>query len=740
MNMRNRFGFNVTCFIVLLCIVLGHDVSAAQTPNMGSQGITVHNNDHLQQGDNLFDVPFAQNNLNNNALVERGGMQEGNDLLSPLIPTTSFFPNELTSISPLPSNGLNNNDPFNDQDSMAWDQSSIRNLSPCFTQLTTAPLYPSLGQSYNNPLNQQSNLNYGQQVNRELFNDGSSIGWNNNAPTEFNASPRFTPSTTTPFDALGSNYNNLNHGQETNNGFHSEQPHRIAWDNESTGFNLNPASCFTQPMTAPRYASLVNNCNESPIQNNLNHVQQPNRELFNDGSSIGWNNNAPTEFNASPRFTPSTTTPFDALGSNYNNLNHGQETNNGFHSEQPHRIAWDNESTGFNLNPASCFTQPMTAPRYASLVNNCNESPIQNNLNHVQQPNRELFNDGSSIGWNNNALTEFNASPRFTPSTTILFDTSASRHNNPLFQNNNLNHGQETNDGFHSEQPHRIAWDNESIGFNFNPSSCLTQQPTTAPHYASLANNCNEPPIQNNLNSYQDLNIQLPTFHLEEQQRIGLQEKSILTNPYSSTPADLTNTFDNQATREVDVNAMLPMIDASAQGKKRKVPLARLDKCESVPPTPKNNIALPQRTQSVRPQAVHNKKRKKLTCYLCNKSFSRKEHLTRHLKSVHFKEKPYQCPHCEKRFAEKSNLKRHVRTHTGEKSHPCFLCKKSFTRNDSLKKHVQEVHTKSKSFVCVICEKSYTQKNNLFRHMRTTHFKEKYDCPKCNKSLQGVMV
>ena len=45
-----------------------------------------------------------------------------------------------------------------------------------------------------------------------------------------------------------------------------------------------------------------------------------------------------------------------------------------------------------------------------------------------------------------------------------------------------------------------------------------------------------------------------------------------------------------------------------------------------------------------------------------NTSFSRKDHLVRHINSVHKKIKPHMCEKCGKRFARTDNLKHHVAT------------------------------------------------------------------------------
>jgi len=77
-------------------------------------------------------------------------------------------------------------------------------------------------------------------------------------------------------------------------------------------------------------------------------------------------------------------------------------------------------------------------------------------------------------------------------------------------------------------------------------------------------------------------------------------------------------------------------------------------------------------------------------CLDCGKTFTRKEHLLRHRRS-HTGETPYACPgvDCTKQFARKEHLKRHMRVHTGEHPYPCSECGRSFGRRERLLKHLK---------------------------------------------------
>merc|ERR550539_2067054 len=75
----------------------------------------------------------------------------------------------------------------------------------------------------------------------------------------------------------------------------------------------------------------------------------------------------------------------------------------------------------------------------------------------------------------------------------------------------------------------------------------------------------------------------------------------------------------------------------------------------------------------------------------CSKTYSRREHLNRHLK-LHMgiePERPYYCLDCGKTFTRKEHLLRHMRVHTGEHPYPCSECGRSFGRRERLLKHMK---------------------------------------------------
>lgn len=81
-----------------------------------------------------------------------------------------------------------------------------------------------------------------------------------------------------------------------------------------------------------------------------------------------------------------------------------------------------------------------------------------------------------------------------------------------------------------------------------------------------------------------------------------------------------------------------------------------------------------------------------LSCPSCNYTTFYSTNMKRHIMFKHTGEKPFKCNLCDKRFTVKEHLQRHIRTHTGEKPYQCPICLKSFTQKGTLNVHLFSVH------------------------------------------------
>ncbi|XP_069098886.1 zinc finger protein 271-like isoform X2 [Pleurodeles waltl] len=141
--------------------------------------------------------------------------------------------------------------------------------------------------------------------------------------------------------------------------------------------------------------------------------------------------------------------------------------------------------------------------------------------------------------------------------------------------------------------------------------------------------------------------------------------------------------------------------------------------------------------------------KKAYECARCERSFSLKAHLAKHLRR-HEEDRPYQCTACEKQFRLKGSLMVHFRRHHGKKSdverepssdhndsagaqtnihysekpHQCPQCKKSFQLKAQLVSHLG-THTEEKPFHCPYCEKCFRLKGSQYVHISRHHAKRR---------------
>ena len=132
-------------------------------------------------------------------------------------------------------------------------------------------------------------------------------------------------------------------------------------------------------------------------------------------------------------------------------------------------------------------------------------------------------------------------------------------------------------------------------------------------------------------------------------------------------------------------------------------------------------------------------KKHKCKILRCNREYTQKCHLNRHIADVHKRRTPkYKCKICpEVRFKQKCDLDRHIScVHEGEKPFKCDICESNFALKSDLNRHVSNVHEKKKPFECTICKSSFTSFYILKTHVETVHEKRKlFKCSECDQDF-----
>ena len=109
-------------------------------------------------------------------------------------------------------------------------------------------------------------------------------------------------------------------------------------------------------------------------------------------------------------------------------------------------------------------------------------------------------------------------------------------------------------------------------------------------------------------------------------------------------------------------------------------------------------------------------------CSECDQTFTRNNTRERHEQQVHNIGQPSKCSYCDATFSrfdyysqDRHQCQEKRAALGGNDGHKCEICEKIFTRKDSLQKHLSQVHSE-KRYNCSMCPASFAQSYKLKKH------------------------
>lgn len=116
----------------------------------------------------------------------------------------------------------------------------------------------------------------------------------------------------------------------------------------------------------------------------------------------------------------------------------------------------------------------------------------------------------------------------------------------------------------------------------------------------------------------------------------------------------------------------------------------------------------------------HNAPPISLKCNACERTFTNRRSLARHVKKDHLMEREHVCTICDMQFFLKHYLEAHMRVHTGVKNFRCHVCMKHYASKKSLRQHLR-AHANDRKYACNFCELAFVQRSTLKNHIKAKH-------------------
>eukprot|EP00731_Ephydatia_muelleri_P021415 Em0014g6a len=131
---------------------------------------------------------------------------------------------------------------------------------------------------------------------------------------------------------------------------------------------------------------------------------------------------------------------------------------------------------------------------------------------------------------------------------------------------------------------------------------------------------------------------------------------------------------------------------------------------------------------------IHNPNRPRVSCDICDRTFTRLDTLENHMKCLHTEERPFRCvvESCNKTFATQSTLFHHQKTHTNGKPYNCHECDMSFALLNEYKLHMKDSHSDTQDLRCSECYRVFVSAAEVDKHKLAEH---RLECEICGKTF-----
>lgn len=122
-------------------------------------------------------------------------------------------------------------------------------------------------------------------------------------------------------------------------------------------------------------------------------------------------------------------------------------------------------------------------------------------------------------------------------------------------------------------------------------------------------------------------------------------------------------------------------------------------------------------------------------CHVCGKALRHRASLAAHLRHVHRGERAHACPECGRRLATAQALTDHRATHAPERPLVCEACGKRFKTPAALCTHAK-FHRAAHEFACAVCGKGFHMRAACAAHVRTHTGEKPFACDACGRAFR----